>query len=57
LNHAKQLIMEGKAETLTLEAIAMLSGFTTRNTFFTSFKKAEGISPGTFVLKITQRPN
>jgi len=48
INHAKNLIMQGKANELTLEAIGLLSGFTTRNTFFTAFKKAEGISPGIF---------
>ena len=49
VNHAKKLILEGKAERLTLEAIGIISGFTNRNTFFTAFKKLEGISPSTFV--------
>lgn len=48
ISHAKQLIREGKARGLTLEAIGMQSGFSTRNTFFTSFKKTEGISPSTY---------
>ena len=48
VSHAKDLIKEGKANEMTLEAIGLLSGFSTRNTFFTSFKKAEGISPGVF---------
>jgi AraC-like DNA-binding protein len=48
INHAKTLIKEGKTSELTLEAIGLLSGFTTRNTFFTAFKKAEGYSPGAF---------
>jgi AraC-like DNA-binding protein len=49
INHAKNLIREGKAGELTLEAIGLLSGFSSRNTFFTAFKKTEGISPGAFV--------
>jgi len=49
IRHAKNLIKDGRAEGLTLEAIGMMSGFSTRNTFFTSFKKEEGISPGTFM--------
>jgi AraC-like DNA-binding protein len=49
LYHAKKLIREGKAAGLTLEAIGLLSGFSTRNAFFTAFKRAEGISPGVFV--------
>ena len=48
IKHAKNLILAGKANELTLEAIGLLSGFSSRNTFFTAFKKAEGISPGVF---------
>lgn len=55
VNHAKKMIMEGKAESLTLEAIALSSGFSTRNTFFTAFKKGEGISPGAFANKFNPR--
>lgn len=53
VNFAKSLIINGKARGMTLEAIGLLSGFTTRNTFFTSFKKAEGVSPGAFVAQNT----
>jgi AraC-like DNA-binding protein len=48
IDHAKQLIMAGKARDLKLEAIGNLSGFTSRNTFFIAFKRAEGISPSDF---------
>ena len=48
VEHAKMLIMEGKAKELTLEAIGTLSGFSSRNTFFIAFKRVEGISPGEF---------
>lgn len=53
INHAKKLILEGKARDLTLEAIGILSGFSTRNTFFTAFKKIEGVSPSTFSSRIS----
>ena len=53
LDHAKKLIREGKAAGLTLEAIGLLSGFSTRNTFFSAFKRAEGISPGVFVAQFS----
>ena len=49
VNHAKILILEGKANELTLEAIGALAGFANRNTFFTAFKKVEGIAPSTFM--------
>ena len=54
IKHAKNLIKEGKAKDLTLEAIGLLSGFSTRNTFFTAFKKVEKISPSAFVNQFTK---
>jgi len=48
VGHAKKLIRDGKAKELTLEAIGLLSGFSTRNTFYTSFKRVEGVSPSTY---------
>lgn len=48
IKHAKKLIEEGKASEMTLEAIGMLSGFASRNTFISDFKKFEGESPGSY---------
>lgn len=48
VNHAKALIEEGKAKEMTLEAIGLQSGFSSRNAFITDFKKIEGESPGAF---------
>lgn len=48
VNHAKKLISEGKTSELTLEAIGLLSGFSSRNAFFTAFKKVEETSPSAF---------
>jgi len=48
INHAKNLIKAGNAKKVTLEGIGSLSGFSSKNAFFSAFKKAEGISPGTF---------
>ena len=53
INYAKQLIREGKAEELTLEAIGLKSGFTSRSTFFRAFKRAEGIAPAEFLAKMS----
>jgi len=55
IKYAKRLIEDGKAKELTLEAIGLLSGFSTRNTFFTSFKKYEGVSPGTWVARMNNQ--
>lgn len=57
IKHAKSMIHTGKARELTLEAIGQASGFSTRNTFFTSFKKVEGISPGNYVSNWELRPS
>lgn len=52
INHAKNLIRKGKANEFTLETIGLLSGFSSRNTFLTTFKKVEGISPSNFAAQI-----
>ena len=51
INHAKNLINEGKAVELTLEAIGLKCGFPNRDSFRTTFKKVEGVSPSAFVAK------
>jgi AraC-like DNA-binding protein len=48
VQHAKALIRQGKARELTLEAVGLLCGFSSRNTFITAFKKVEGVSPGEY---------
>lgn len=48
IKHAKKLISEGKSMQMTLEAIGLSSGFSSRNAFVTAFKKVEGTSPGAF---------
>jgi AraC-like DNA-binding protein len=48
---AKRMIAEGKSKNLTLEAIARLSGFSSRNTFLVSFKKHENMTPKEFMNK------
>jgi AraC-like DNA-binding protein len=54
VNHAKALMAEGKGKSLTMEAIGMLSGFSSRITFFTVFKKMEGVSPGAYAGKYAE---
>ncbi len=51
VDHAKSLIQEGKANEVTLEAIGLLSGFSSRNAFITDFKKFVGESPGTYAAR------
>jgi YesN/AraC family two-component response regulator len=52
ISHAKMLIQEGIATELTLEAIGLKCGFPNRDSFRTTFKKIEGISPSTFAAQI-----
>ncbi len=49
VRHAKTMISEGYAAFMTLEAIGEQSGFTSRGTFLSAFKKQEGISPKEFM--------
>lgn len=51
ISYAKKLLLEGKANELTMETIGFLSGFSNRNTFLNAFKKVEGIAPSNFVMK------
>lgn len=51
INHAKALIEKGKANEITLEAIGLHSGFSSRNAFMTDFKKFEGESPGSYAAR------
>jgi len=48
IEHAKSLIMEGKLNELTLEAVALSCGFTNRNSFRTAFQRIEGMQPSDF---------
>jgi len=57
VNHAKKMLREGKSKELTLEAIGLLSGFSTRNTFYTAFKKIEGVSPSVYSSPCYPSPN
>jgi AraC-like DNA-binding protein len=52
INHAKNLIIKGSANEFTLETIGLQSGFSSRNTFLTTFKKVEGITPSSFASQI-----
>jgi len=54
VNHAKSLIGEGKNKEYTIEAIGFLSGFTSRNAFFSVFKKVQGVTPGVYASNVRQ---
>lgn len=51
VKHAKELIKEGMADGITLEAIGYRSGFLNRNAFRNTFLKVEGILPSAYALK------
>jgi len=48
VNHAARLIDEGKENEFTIEAIGLMSGFSSKSTFFVSFKKFKGTPPGLY---------
>ena len=45
LNRFKQLLESPKASQFTLLGLAIKSGFSSKSTFYTAFKKLEGMSP------------
>lgn len=51
VQYAKTLIAQGQAATMTLEAIGIQSGFSSRNAFLSAFKKHTGLSPRDFMLQ------
>lgn len=48
VRHAKELIANNKHKERTMEAIGMLSGFSSKNAFFAAFKKFENTTPGQY---------
>lgn len=52
INHSKELIKISKNNNYTIEGIGMLSGFSSKNAFFTAFKKFENTTPGTYAENI-----
>jgi AraC-like DNA-binding protein len=49
INHAKDLISNGQAKNLTLEAIALSCGYLSRSNFINAFKKYTGKNPSNFI--------
>lgn len=47
--HACQLLKGGTAQTLTIEAIALASGFSSRVTFYRAFKQETGMTPSEYM--------
>ncbi len=57
IEYAKALIRQGKAKELTIEAIGLSCGFSSRNAFYAAFKKTEGISPGEYAARAAALAN
>ncbi len=49
VEHAKNLLIEGKSQSLKLEAIGFESGFPSRSHFFATFKEETGLTPSEFL--------
>ena len=52
VEHARKLMTDGKADEMTLEALAAESGFGTRGTFIEAFKKETGLRPSEFLKEL-----
>ena len=53
IQHAKQLLEQGKNKSLSIEGIGIQSGFSSRSNFFTAFKSEVGCTPSEYLDKIT----
>jgi len=51
IRYAKLLISQNQSETITLEAIGLMSGFSNRNSFAKAFKEIEGVTPHVFAVQ------
>ncbi len=51
VNHARIMILDPENQKLSLQGIAELSGFNTRATFISAFKKFAGVTPSYFMKK------
>lgn len=49
VEHAKKLLLNGVAKKLSMEGIAVDSGFNSRSRFFSSFKEITGLTPMEFI--------
>ncbi len=49
INHAKHLLLDNAHKKMTIEAIGNLSGFNSKSSFNTTFKKSTGQTPSQFM--------
>jgi AraC-like DNA-binding protein len=53
IQHAKQLLEQGKNKALSIEGIGIQSGFSSRSNFFTAFKTEVGCTPSEYLESIS----
>lgn len=49
INYAKEILLNGEAEKLSMDGIFTKAGFSSRSSFYTAFKSATGFTPGEFI--------
>jgi AraC-like DNA-binding protein len=52
VEHAKELLSAGSADTLSIDGIGSQSGFPSRSSFYASFKTETGMTPSQYLEKI-----
>lgn len=52
IQHAKELLEQGKNDTLTIEGIGIQSGFSSRSNFFSAFKSEVGCTPSEYLERL-----
>jgi AraC-like DNA-binding protein len=51
IEYAKSLLLQGITKDFTIDKVAEMSGFSSRSTFFSTFKEYTGLTPTEFVEK------
>ncbi len=52
IDYAKEILINGEAEKLSMDGISNKVGFSSRSTFYTAFKSATGFTPKEFILNL-----
>jgi AraC-like DNA-binding protein len=55
IDYAKEILINGEAEKLSMDGISNKAGFSSRSTFYTAFKSVTGSTPKEFILNLKSR--
>jgi AraC-like DNA-binding protein len=54
INYVCQILDEGKAKDITIEAISINAGFVSRSKFIDAFKERKGVTPSAYIKRLAE---